>query len=311
MEAIQNAPAPSNVTELRAYLGIINYYHRYLRNLSSVLAPLHDLLKKGIPWSWNASHQKAFDTSNQQLCSETLLVHYDLDKKLILSCDGSPYGVGVVLYHVMEDGSERPIGFASRTLAPAEKKYSQLDKEGLAIIFGIKKFHQHVYGRRVQITSDHKPLIDLLVENKDVPVMASARMQRWALTLAAYEYRLVYTGGKDNGNSDALSRLPLPSYPSEVPVPGEVSQMLERLENTPLDAAQIKQWTRTAPVLSQVLLYTTKGWPNSCPMETLKPYFTRKDEISIQDGCLLWGSRVIVHEGVNEGWTNCMHVIQE
>ena len=128
----------------------------------------HDLLKKGIPCSWNASHQKAFDTSNQQLCSETLLVHYDLAKKLILSCDASPSGVGAVLSHVMEDGSERPIGFASRTLAPAEKKYFQLDKEDLAIIFGIKKFHQHVYGRSFQITSDHKPLLGLLGENKGI-----------------------------------------------------------------------------------------------------------------------------------------------
>ena len=170
--------------------------------------------------------QKAFDTFKQQLCSETLLVQYDLDKKVILSCDASPYGVGAVLSHVTEDGSERPIGFVSRTLAPAEKKYSQLDK-GLATIFGIKKFHQHLYGRSFKITSDHKPLLGLLGENKGVPVMASARMQRWALTLAAYEYRLVYKGGKDNGNSDALSRLPLPSYPSVIPVPGDVIQMLE------------------------------------------------------------------------------------
>ena len=150
-----------------------------------MLDPLHDLLKKGIPWSWNASQHKAFDTYKQQLCSETLLVHYNLNKKLILSCDASPYGVGAVLYHVMEDGSERPIGFVSRTLAPAEKKYSQLDKEGLAIIFGIKKFHQHLYGRSFKITGDHKPLLGLLGENKRVPVMASARMQRWVLTLAA------------------------------------------------------------------------------------------------------------------------------
>ena len=161
-----------------------------------MLAPLHDLLKNGIPWSWYASRQKAFDTSKQQLCSETLLVYYDLDKKLILSCDASPYGVGAVLSHV---------------------------------IFGIKKFYQHLYGRSFKITSDHKPLLGLLGENKRVPVMASARMQRWALTLAAYEYRLVYKGGKDNGNSDALSRLPLP-YRSVIPVPGDVIQMLERLE---------------------------------------------------------------------------------
>ena len=85
----------------------------------------------------------------------------------------------------------------------------------------------------------------------------------------------MYKGGKDNGNSDALSRLPLPSYPSVIPVPGDVIQMLERLENTPLDVAQIKQWTRTNPVLSRVLLYTMKRWPNSCPMETLKPYFVK------------------------------------
>ena len=93
---------------------------------------------------------------------------------------------------------------------------------------------------------------------------------------------------------DALSRLSLPYNPSDVPVSGEVIQMLERLENTPLDAAQIKQWTRTNPVMYQVLLYTTKGRPNSYQMETIKAYFTRKDEISIQYGCLLWGSRVIV-----------------
>ena len=172
------------------------------------------------------------------------------------SCNGilHQYGVGAVLYHVIEDGSE--IHIASRTLDPAEKKYSQLDQKGLAIIFGIKKRHQHVYGRSFRITSDHKPLLGLLGENKGVPVMALARMQRWTLTLAAYEYRLVYKGGEYNGNSDALSRLTLPSYPSEVPVPGEVFQMLERLEITPLDAAQIKQWTRTDSVLSRVLLYT-------------------------------------------------------
>ena len=116
--------------------------------------------------------------------------------------------------------------------------------------------------------------------------MTSAHMQRWALTLAAYEYRLMSKGGKDNGNSDPMSRLPLPSYPSEVLVPEGVIQMLERLENTSLDAAHIKQCTRTDPVMSQMVLYTTNGWPNSCPWKHSSP-------IS-KDGCLLQGSRVIV-----------------
>ncbi|XP_041369851.1 uncharacterized protein K02A2.6-like [Gigantopelta aegis] len=294
VKAVHDAPVPTNITELKAYLGLVNYYHRYLPNLSSMLAPLYDLLKKNMVWRWSSKQQQVFDSYKRLLCSDTLLVHYDLEKKMILSCNTSPYGVGAVLSHVMENGDERPIGYASRTLAPAEKNYSQLDKEGLAMIFGVKKFYQYLYGRSFKITTDHKPLLGLLGENKGIPSMASARLQRWALTLAAYDYHLEYKSGKENENSDALSRLQLPYFPETVPLLGEEILMLERLESTPLDAKQIKMWTRSDPVLSKVLLYTQKGWPKICTHDELQSYFRRKDEISTQDGCLLWGSRIIV-----------------
>ena len=93
-----------------------------------------------------------------QLTSSCLLVHFDPQKQVILSCDASPYGVGAVLSHQMDDGSEKPVAFASRSLSPAEKKYSQLEKEGLSIIFGVKKFHDYLLGRKFLILSDHKPL---------------------------------------------------------------------------------------------------------------------------------------------------------
>lgn len=95
----------------------------------------------------------------------------------------------------MDDGSEKPLTFASRSLSPAERKYSQLEKEGLSIIFGVKKFHDYLLGRKFLILSDHKPLQHLFSATRPVPPLASARIQRWALTLGAYDYALVYKPG--------------------------------------------------------------------------------------------------------------------
>ncbi len=164
VQAIQEAPTPQSVSELKAYLGLLNYYHKFLPSLSTVLAPLHRLLKKETKWTWGREQEEAFVKSKELLQSSALLVHYDPTKPLILACDASPYGEGAVLSHRMEDGTDKPIGFVSRTLNSAEKDYSQLDKEGLAVIFRVKKFHTYVYGRPFTIVTDHKPLIALFNE---------------------------------------------------------------------------------------------------------------------------------------------------
>ena len=154
-----------------------------------------------------------------------------------------PMGWGAVLSHQFEDGSEKPIGFASRTLSPAEKNYSQLDKEALAIIFGVKKFHDYLHGHHFTIYSNHQPLQHLFSEANPILQMASSRLKRWSLTLQAYEYNIRHKPGKQLANADALSRLPLSKHPQTVPVPGDINLVLQHLNTTPVTATEIKAWT--------------------------------------------------------------------
>ena len=101
VEATKEAPSPTNVTELKA---LLTYYEKFLPNLSSVLAPLSNLLRNDCPWQWTAEEEEAFQASKQLLISSKLLVHFDPDLKLLLTCDASAYGVGAVLAHLMPDG---------------------------------------------------------------------------------------------------------------------------------------------------------------------------------------------------------------
>ena len=143
LQAIKDAPAPRNTAELKSYLGLLSYYGKFLPNLSQELAPLYMLLKNSTCWLWTQCEQSAFEKSKALLSSKSVLVHFDPSREILLACDASSYGIGAVLSHKMPDGSERrrPIAFASRTLSKAEKNYSQIEKEGLACVFGVKRFH--------------------------------------------------------------------------------------------------------------------------------------------------------------------------
>ena len=214
------------------FLGILNYYSRFLPTLSAKMAPLYSLLRKTTSWSWGSQQQEAFSIAKDALQEDALLVHFDPSKPLIVACDASQYGLGAVLSHKMDNGEERPVAFASQTLNPAEKKYSQLEKEGLAIFFAVKKFHHYIYGRHFIIESDHKPLSFLFSELKGVPVLASSRIQRWSLTLSAYHYSIRYKSGKNLNNADALSRLPQPITTTHDGLTGDVMQLMDHLSTT-------------------------------------------------------------------------------
>lgn len=307
VKAIKEAPSPTNPTELKSFLGMLNFYGKFMPDLATTLEPLHELLRKDTSWKWGTEQQEAFEKAKNRLQSSDVLVHYDPKKELLVCCDASPYGIGAVLAHVMEDGSEKPVAYASRTLSTAERNYGHLDKEALAVVFAVKKFHQFLFGRHFKIYTDHKPLLGLLNPERATPLMASSRMQRWALTLLAYEYELFYRPGEQNANADALSRLPLPDLPETTPIPGDIVHLLETINTSPVNAAKVKLWTARDPVLSQVLQFVLYGWPFTIEEEALKPYFARREELSVHAGCLLWGSRVVIPPQGREEVLNVLH----
>ena len=153
--------------------------------------------------------EKAFKDAKLLLRNSQTLMHYDDSLPLYLTCDVSSFGCGCVLSHRIQ-GETRAVTFASCPLSNAQKNYSQMDKEALAIIFCIKRFHQYLYGRRFAIVMDHEPLTKVFKPENAAPVHAAARLQRWSLILAGYYYNIEYRNTKQHANADSLSRLSLP-----------------------------------------------------------------------------------------------------
>ena len=206
VRAVLEAPKPRNIKELRAFLGMMNYYRKFIPNLATMLKPLTNLLQKNCRWLWRAAQARAFKEAKQVLTSMPVLTHYNQASPVRLATDASAYGVGAVLSHVGPEGEEKPIAFASRTLTATEARYAQIEKEALGIVFGVQKF---LYGRRFTLITDHKPLTTIFGPKKGVPALAAARFQRWAIQLSAYVYDIEYCSTAQHGNADGLSRLPV------------------------------------------------------------------------------------------------------
>jgi len=268
------------------------------------LSPLYKLLQKNVSWHWGKDQEAAFKAAKEALSSDTLLTHYDPEKKLTLTCDASPDGVGAVLSHHDESG-ERPIAYASRTLNQAERNYSQLDREGLGIIFGVKKFHKFLFGRNFTIVTDHKPLLGLFGEHKSIPEHASPRVQRWAITLAAYDYQLKHKPGKENG-ADGLSRLPLKTDSLSY-VPEDVDMLFAIIDNSNVNIDDVKRETQKDECLMKVYKFCLNGWPEETVSDELKPFKSRKLELSLENGCILWGSRVVIPKSLQNDVLVTLH----
>ena len=299
VDPVLQAPRPQNSGELRSFLGAVTFYARFVADMSKVAAPLHRLLHKGQKWKWTEAEEDSFNELKQRLAQAPVLAHYDGRRPVRLITDASPHGLGAVLMQVDHDGNERPVRYASRSLTKAEKNYAQVEREGLAVIFGVTRFKQYLWGRKFTLVTDNKPLTTLLGPKIQSPALAAARMQRWALILAAYTYDVEYRKAEEIPMADFLSRLPVQEEQEETNAQDEASVcFLEQLDRMkPLTCEDIRRATRRDRRLSRVVQCLHSGWSERGPAE-LQPFESKKSELSVSCGCVFWGNRVVIPESL-------------
>lgn len=299
--AIKRVPVPGTVTELKSFLGMINFYCKFIPNASAILKPLYSLLKKDTKWEWTPECNTSFQKAKEMLLSSSVLAHFDPKKKIKLTVDASQFALGATLSHIFDDGTERPIAFASRLLNKAEISYSQIEKEAAAIIFGVKKFFQYIFNQKFLLYTDHKPLLSIFGDHKGIPVFAANRLQRWAHILSAFDYEIKFVSSEKN-TADCLSRLPtILSQETEndriagLKLDANISYLHYVQDSKfPISQREIKRETATDKILSKIIVYVRSGWPDVCPSNEFKPFFLRRNELTIEQGCLMWGYRIVV-----------------
>ncbi|XP_054707489.1 uncharacterized protein K02A2.6-like [Uloborus diversus] len=300
-EAILKAPVPENVSELKSFLGLVNYYGKFIPNLSTCVAPLNKLLKKGTTFCWTTECQNTFLKLKKEISSERVLCHYNPKLPIVLQTDASPVGIGAVLSHITEDGSEKPIMFASRSLTATERNYSQIDKEALSIVWAVKKYYQYLFGRHFHLVTDHKPLVSIFAPNKSLPCLSATRMVHYALLLQAFSYTIRYRNTKDHGNADALSRLPLSTGKVEHITDADAANILQ-VEVLPITASEIAKATKVDSKLFE--LYESLRTGTELPL----PWKGKESEFSLQQGCIMYGHRVCIPQKYHKAVLEELHV---
>lgn len=312
VEAILNAPRPTDVAKIKSFVGVVGFYSRFFPNLAQVLAPIYNLLKKESSFVWSEECQDAFDLVKSVMASDKVLAHYNQNLPVKLTCDASIYGLGAAIFHVMEDGTERPIAYASRTLSKAEKNYSTPDREALAIYFGVKKFAHFLIGRSFILKTDHKPLLGIFGSKKGIPPLAAGRLQRWAMYLSNFTFEIEHIKGTDNIVADFLSRFPVDSEDNESN-DEEVSYLnfLANDEEYIIDQSIVKAESLKDPVIVKVKQFLRDGWPANVrrnrKLDEVQNLATKKEELTVENDILMWGYRVVIPQSLRKRLLDDLH----
>ena len=307
VEALKAMDPPKNPTEVRSLLGMAQYSAQFIKNFSEITAPLRRLTHKGTPWRWSETEQKAFEDLKKSLSSDTVIGYYEIGLETKLQVDASPNGLGLLLQQKKSHGWQT-VACASRSLTPVEQRYSQLEREALAIRWGCERCYKYLIGSTFIVETDHKPLLPLFNQPNSMPPL---RLERWLMYLQQFDFKLVYRPGSDNP-ADYLSRHAMSPERKELRNSHHREEVVKQLihDTTPkaISLAEIQQETKADEDFSTLVTYIQNGNKRSCKNHPeLRKYSQIFDELCLAEGIILRGNRIVLPPSLQDRAVNICH----
>ncbi|CAA9996939.1 unnamed protein product, partial [Nesidiocoris tenuis] len=304
--------APQNVSELKRFMGMITFIAKFVPLLSTKMHPLTELTGSDREWVWEQPQIDAFNKVKYQIANASNLALFDTKRPTTVSADSSSYRLGAVLLQDQDDGSMRPVAYAFRSLTCAEKKWAEIEKEALALAWACDRFQDFIIGIQATLETDHKPLVSILGGKKDLDNL-TPRLQRLKMRLMRYSYTIKHSPGKKLVIADTFSRAPSASASTEDEPTEEMNAYIQLICSNYLPASdkklnEIKQKTKDDPVCKFLSEFCSSGWPQRSDIpEICLPFWQHRHDISLVDGLLLKGSRIVIPEVMRAEMLNKLH----
>lgn len=300
--AIKQFRQPMTSEEVRSFLGLVNYVGKFIPNLSTLTNSLRELTKQAISFEWTDEHARAFEEIKQQMSKPNVLGYYDVNDRTRVIADASPVGLGAVLIQYNDQNEPRIIAFASRGLTDVEKRYAQTEKEALALVWSIERFHHYVYGRSFELVTDHKPLETIFGQHS----RPCARIERWVLRLQSYKYKVIYKPGKSN-IADPLSRLACPVSAVEENLCSQATEyvnwIVAKAEPKAVKINEIESESAKDPAICAM----RKALYENTWDDLTAPYKAFETEFCFRDNILLRGTRIVMPASLWERMLELAH----
>ena len=273
---------------------------------------LRGLLKKTSDWTWDTDHEKEFAELKNSVSADSYLQYYDRKSSVILKVDASQKGLGAAL---IQNG--KPVAYGSKTLTECQSRYSNIEREMLALVFGIQRYHTYLYARPFTIITDHKPLENIC----DKPIhSAPPRLQRMLMQIQGYNFTVRYRPGKEMVLADALSRSPNVKNNSRIELDLRVDGIDVQTEDhtyktmalinfSEQKQKELQAETSNDAILCELMNIIMRGWPDTIkdlPTD-IRPYWSFRSELSVEAGVVFKGRQILIPKSMQHDILQQLH----